>query len=168
MNLTKHVSNVVKNYPALRQYRHDIIQESFLVISTGTACYDPAKSVQSKGPLGAFYAWVNGVVHNVARKTLRQLRSTQSDTGFFPILASKEKSPACDQTECTFEELEKRGLKVLTDPVDREIFLRHFVHGNAVDTIAEVVGVKAMAVYQRIHRMRQKLRDSHSFDEFVD
>ena len=48
--------------------------------------------------------------------------------------------------------------ELLEKPADRDLFRRHYARGETVADIAAAMGLKRMAVYQRLKRLRGLLR----------
>jgi DNA-directed RNA polymerase specialized sigma24 family protein len=54
----------------------------------------------------------------------------------------------------------------LTDPLDREIYHRKFVVGQKTAVLAGDLGLTTDAVYQRIHRIKERLAATNLFREY--
>jgi RNA polymerase sigma factor (sigma-70 family) len=125
-----------------RALADDLLQETFLAAFRDRDRIPPAGRAQT--------AWILGVAHHRALHALRGLRRARE--AFASLTVTRRRStPASDAVSM-------RDLLVRTlAPLDRSIVLLCLVHGYTSDEAADIVGLRADAVRQRLARSRAKL-----------
>jgi RNA polymerase sigma factor (sigma-70 family) len=158
-SITGMAVNMVRSYPDLARVVDDVPNQVYLRLCdmSPRSWFDPTRS-------GAFWGWLRGVTYHVARKMLdreqRALGHASLDLGV-PVASSAPPPDAglLQESPPPIHELVRQMLAALSDPLDRRIFSLRFVENRAVEEIAGDVAMTAVAVYQRIHRLREKLRE---------
>ena len=125
-----------------RALADDLVQETFIAAYRDRERIPPAGRAQS--------AWILAVAHHRALHALRGLRRARE--AFASLTVTRRRAaPASDA-------IAMRDLLIRTlTPLDRSIVLLCLVHGYTSDEAADIVGLRADAVRQRLSRSRTKL-----------
>ena len=126
-----------------RSLAEDLLQEAFCVALRSGSQLASARNQE---------AWLFGVGSNLALQALRKRRRIQLALSRFPIRSHATDDPA--------EVVATRELLEVLTPEDRSLLLLRYLHGFSAIELAEVTGLTADAVRQRLSRARKRLVDA--------
>ena len=122
----------------------DIMQDTFVRV------YNSAGSFRPRG-LGK--AWVMQIARNLALDALTRRTAAEPEE----VIGER---PAGDSTEDSAEARVMIGhaLSVLTD-AEREVIVLHYLQNLSAEELGEIVGLSASAVYRRLAKAKEMLRE---------
>ena len=123
----------------------DVVQDCFLVLSRGTAVYDPAR-----GTMRAF-------LFGVARRIL--LRRWREQSRFGALEEGEDAVETLDLDGLEIADAVAAGVQALS-PLQREALVLAEYEGMTMNEIAGAAGVSVGVVKARLHRARENLRKS--------
>lgn len=126
-----------------RSLAEDLLQEAFCVALRSGSQLASARDQE---------AWLFGVARNLALQALRKRRRFQLALSRFPFRFHATDDPA--------EVVATRELLEVLTPEDRSLLLLRYLHGFSAIDLAEVTGLTADAVRQRLSRARKRLLDA--------
>jgi hypothetical protein len=157
-NVTSMAANLVRAYPNLSRVREEVPNQVYVHLCEmgPRGWFDPARG-------GAFWGWLKGVTFHVAMKLLsreqKALRHAPLETASPMVWPEPPDAERLRGPPLSVHQLIDQMVAALPDAVDRRIFTLRFIQNGEVEAIARELEMKPAAVYQRIHRLRQKLRD---------
>lgn len=104
---------------------------------------------------GALRSWLGGVARNTAKRKLRERGKDLSLEDDLIVVDPKTPERMLDQSE---RDRAVRMAVLSMEHPDREIFLRHYFHGQSVETVAAEMHMPANTVKSRLRRGREKLK----------
>ena len=104
---------------------------------------------------GALRSWLGGVARNTAKRKLRELGKEIPLEDDLIVVDPQTPERALDQAER--DRAVRRAVFSMGQP-DQEIFLRHYFHGQSIDTVATEMQMPPSTVKSRLRRGREKLK----------
>ena len=126
-----------------RSLAEDLLQEAFCVALRSGSQLASARNQE---------AWLFGVARNLALQALRKRRRFQLALSRIPFRSHVSDDPG--------EVVATRELLEVLTPDDRSLVLLRYLHGFSAIELAEVTGLTADAVRQRLSRARKRLVDA--------
>lgn len=122
--------------------------------------YTRLESFHWKRPFGPY---LRVILVNLARDELRRLRRSAryvEDLGETSIDQHAETGRPTPEDELLLAEQRARVQRALAElaPADRHLILECLVEGNSGREVALAMGLRPMALYQRLHRAKKRLR----------
>ena len=104
---------------------------------------------------GALRSWLGGVARNTAKRKLRALGRELPLEDDLIVVDPQTPERILDQSE---RDRAVRTAVLSMQQPDREIFLRHYFHGQNVETVAKEMHMQSNTVKSRLRRGREKLK----------
>lgn len=104
---------------------------------------------------GALRSWLGGVARNTAKRKLRERGSDLPLEDDLIVVDPQTPERMLDQSE---RDRAVRLAVLSMEQPDREIFLRHYFHGQSVETVAADMHMPSNTVKSRLRRGREKLK----------
>ena len=104
---------------------------------------------------GALRSWLGGVARNTAKRKLRERGRDISLEDDLIVIDPQTPERMLDQSE---RDRAVRLAVLSMEQPDREIFLRHYFHGQSVETVAKEMRMAPNTVKSRLRRGREKLK----------
>lgn len=126
---------------------------------TQEACVNVIRRIGQFRSEARFGSWVSRIVFNTALlRHRREKRLVPTAEIFSPLSTSSAPAPEQVAADRELLQLTDGFLRELRDG-DRELFVRRFVDGLSLESIAEETGLSLPALKSRFHRARLRLKD---------
>ena len=106
---------------------------------------------------GALRSWLGGVARNTAKRKMRERGKELPLEDDLIVIDSRTPERILDQSE---RDRAVRLAVLSMEQPDREIFLRHYFHGQSIDTVSREMQIPPNTVKSRLRRGREKLKSA--------